>query len=374
MEHQGHILDASTAALWRMDAQRVGADPLYQPDLANGCDLLADAGTDSEAGLISRAMLGTNHMARVAPDSKLDALAAVLAGGAFTFESWINIAVIPETDGGGTLFVFGDPGEGRRPLYVDAFGGELSGSLTAEWWDDGLGEYWHDSAYDLPELAAGSWVHVAIRVRPTEPGIGSVDLFLNGQVKYTWDGVLLQAGTGTVPSLMVGESFDGLIDDTRISSIARTDAEIIESYQRGMGIVPEPSAPDPILTPENVVQPTGRNLLLGSDGDLVISKGQLQLVPKLESIAQAVQCRLRLFQGEWFLDTSIGVPYLQQVFVKGPNLPLVRSLLRKTILETPGVRAVQSLTFDFDRASRNGSGTFTASTDLGLLENQPITL
>lgn len=52
------------------------------------------------------------------------------------------------------------------------------------------------------------------------------------------------------------------------------------------------------------------------------------------AVAQAVLTRLQLWQGEWFLDTSDGTPYLQGVLGHHTNYDLE---IQARILGTPGV-------------------------------------
>lgn len=71
--------------------------------------------------------------------------------------------------------------------------------------------------------------------------------------------------------------------------------------------------------------------------DLLIKNGDLQLVSGGDQIAQHLKIRLWLFQGEIIFDTSLGVPYYSHILVKNPDIDIVESVLRETILETPGI-------------------------------------
>lgn len=46
-----------------------------------------------------------------------------------------------------------------------------------------------------------------------------------------------------------------------------------------------------------------------NDGDLVLTNGQLTLKDGPEECAIRVRNRLFTIRGEWFADTSIGIPY-----------------------------------------------------------------
>ena len=105
-------------------------------------------------------------------------------------------------------------------------------------------------------------------------------------------------------------------------------------------------------------------------GDLAVEAGRFVLIGGQESIAQHVGQRLRMFLGEWPFDTSLGFPYRQSVFVKNPNLSSIKALVRKHILATPGVREVTSVELALDPLTRKATGTYSAITDDGLLEQQ----
>lgn len=101
----------------------------------------------------------------------------------------------------------------------------------------------------------------------------------------------------------------------------------------------------------------------------MIEAGAFVLVSGRDAIAQAIENRLRTFRGEWFLDGSIGVPYLEQVLGrKQPNLAAVEQTLRSEILAVSGVTAITSFALTLDRATRALSGRFTAATEVGAVE------
>lgn len=101
------------------------------------------------------------------------------------------------------------------------------------------------------------------------------------------------------------------------------------------------------------------------DHDLRVVGGRLRFFDGKDSIAQKVKVRLKLFQGEWFLDQRVGFPYWQKVFVKNPDLRALRALYKSAILSSPGISGVSSL--DISLNDRNLSIEFDATTDDGQL-------
>lgn len=95
-------------------------------------------------------------------------------------------------------------------------------------------------------------------------------------------------------------------------------------------------------------------------GDLALSNNDLVLLDGIQAVAQHIRIRLRFFLGEWFLDSEVGLPYYQQILKKNPNENIVRSVLRKAILTTPGVQEISSFSFEFEGSTRVLTVNFVA--------------
>ncbi len=100
-------------------------------------------------------------------------------------------------------------------------------------------------------------------------------------------------------------------------------------------------------------------------GDLQITLGDFLIVSDGAEVAQAVKIRLRLVLGEWFLDNRLGTDYPGVVWVKGPDLMEVEALLRRTILETPGMATLTAYSQAFTTSTRSLSVTFAGTTEDG---------
>lgn len=102
------------------------------------------------------------------------------------------------------------------------------------------------------------------------------------------------------------------------------------------------------------------DFLQDADGDLVIQNGALVLFTDAQlEVAQRVTQRLRTFFGEWFLDTTVGVPWIQQIFQKGTNIGIIEALVKQAIVGTPGV--LQLTAFNMSLGSnRTATITFQA--------------
>lgn len=102
------------------------------------------------------------------------------------------------------------------------------------------------------------------------------------------------------------------------------------------------------------------------NGDLLVTNGKFTLVTDPASAgAQKLRNQFQIFLGEWFLDSRIGMPYYQEVFVKQPNLGVLAQLFRGVIINTPGVKSVDNLKVTFNNATRNANVAFNATWDDG---------
>lgn len=109
------------------------------------------------------------------------------------------------------------------------------------------------------------------------------------------------------------------------------------------------------------------DLELSEDGDLALDlMGATRLIGGAQRVRQQVEITLRAFFGEWFLDTSFGVPYLEEILTKSPDRASIEAVLRSRIVDVPGVTAVRRLDLEMDRTARALRVTFEAETAEGL--------
>ncbi|CAN0620561.1 conserved protein of unknown function [Burkholderia multivorans] len=104
---------------------------------------------------------------------------------------------------------------------------------------------------------------------------------------------------------------------------------------------------------------------LDADGDYVLGGGANDfLVNTPETVAQAVLTRLRLLRGEWFLDTTAGMPWSTEVLGKGTS-STYDAAIRECILGTTGVTEITSYSSTRDPDTRALSVTVTINTIYG---------
>lgn len=104
---------------------------------------------------------------------------------------------------------------------------------------------------------------------------------------------------------------------------------------------------------------------LDSSGDYTLGSGADFLKDSPETVAQAVRTRLQLWKGEWFIDTSDGTPYMQDVLGKRFQRSNPDSVIKQRILGTPGVTEITEYSSSFDGDNRAFSITATINTAYG---------
>jgi hypothetical protein len=110
------------------------------------------------------------------------------------------------------------------------------------------------------------------------------------------------------------------------------------------------------------------DIALDLSHDLDTSKLDLKLVNGAEQVRQQLLIKLKLWQGEWFLNTEFGTPYIQQILGKQLTLSGAIAALRKSILEVNDVQQITSFDYNFSNLTRLLSVNFTAVTPFGIIE------
>ena len=106
--------------------------------------------------------------------------------------------------------------------------------------------------------------------------------------------------------------------------------------------------------------------------DLVLQGNDLVLIDNAERIGQQIKITLQFWFEEWFLDTTQGIPYLEYICIKNPNLQHIRQIFREAIMSVPGVDSVTQLTLNVNAKERILTVNYTANTSAGLLTRREL--
>lgn len=83
------------------------------------------------------------------------------------------------------------------------------------------------------------------------------------------------------------------------------------------------------------------------------SVGNLAFVRDAEAVGQHAKQRLNTFEGEWFLDTAAGVPWLSEILGRSYDPELAESVVKSCLLLTDGIEEITAFSVRFNRALRN---------------------
>lgn len=109
---------------------------------------------------------------------------------------------------------------------------------------------------------------------------------------------------------------------------------------------------------------------LDANGDYTLGLPFLANSP--QCVAQAVSTRLKLWQGEWFLDVTDGTPWLQSILGRSQNPD---AYIKQRILGTPGVTAITAYSSTYVGATRKLTVSCTLSTLYGPVAFEtPVTI
>lgn len=106
--------------------------------------------------------------------------------------------------------------------------------------------------------------------------------------------------------------------------------------------------------------------------DIIVDKGELLLIDDKERIVQQAKIRLLIWHGEWFLDARKGVPYMERVLVKKPNLKHIRQLFMEQLASIDGVKRVTKLNLNLNAQARILTVIFELDTDYGIITKSEV--
>lgn len=106
--------------------------------------------------------------------------------------------------------------------------------------------------------------------------------------------------------------------------------------------------------------------------DLLIKDNNVLFIDNAERVAQQIKIQLLTFLGEWFLDVTHGVPYLEYILLKNPNFTLIREIFREQILEVTDVKSITELELEFDSKTRIMTLSYEADTTYGLITRKEM--
>ena len=104
------------------------------------------------------------------------------------------------------------------------------------------------------------------------------------------------------------------------------------------------------------------------DMDIGFIDGALPMVTGIDEVRQTLTNALSSFQGEWFLDLDLGMPYFQIILQKATSLSTIEAYFLEAISSVPGVLDIETFEMDFDEKTRVLDITTRVRTSDGVLD------
>lgn len=109
--------------------------------------------------------------------------------------------------------------------------------------------------------------------------------------------------------------------------------------------------------------------------DITAVGGKITLLNTVqEAVRQRLSVKFRTFQGEWFLDTTYGMPYRQQIIGKGLSQSERDALFIAEANADPDVNRIVYFNSTFDKLNRNYGVDFEVQVDDRLLRPTDVSL
>ena len=91
------------------------------------------------------------------------------------------------------------------------------------------------------------------------------------------------------------------------------------------------------------------------------SGGNIALATHPYAVAQDVACAIRTFLGEVYYDTTLGVPYNQELLNQSPTISEIIMSLNDAALTVPGVATANTTITSIENRQLKGTVQFTTS-------------
>ena len=114
-----------------------------------------------------------------------------------------------------------------------------------------------------------------------------------------------------------------------------------------------------------------RDLQLDSDGDLLLTAGDLSLVQGEDAIAQECRVALGLWAGEFPFDIEIGTKWQNLLSVKGITDAEIATEVRRVLFGVTGVVSVDNVAIARNTTARTAAITATVRADTGAVLTVP---
>jgi hypothetical protein len=109
---------------------------------------------------------------------------------------------------------------------------------------------------------------------------------------------------------------------------------------------------------------------LDDSGNRVLSGQDYGFANDSQAVKQGIQCNVRLFLAEYWLDQSLGVNWIGKILIRNASPAIVKSEIAAAISSTPDVTRVVNVAYSVDSQTRAGSIAYTVASTQGLIPGE----
>ena len=106
---------------------------------------------------------------------------------------------------------------------------------------------------------------------------------------------------------------------------------------------------------------------LDANWEPLFGNGQADFISDIDAVAQIIDQKLLLFQGEWVLDRTLGTPMFQSILGANRSVSAVVAILKGVILSAPYVTGVINVATNYNTVTRAFSFSCLAQTQFGTI-------
>lgn len=108
------------------------------------------------------------------------------------------------------------------------------------------------------------------------------------------------------------------------------------------------------------------DIKLNDDHDIYLDGNDLAVAEEEDIVVQRLRIGLQFLLGEWFLDNTLGIPYVQTIFQVGTNINDIYSIFQNAVLNTEGVETLNELILTPSSDNRSLSISFSVNENVTL--------
>lgn len=117
-----------------------------------------------------------------------------------------------------------------------------------------------------------------------------------------------------------------------------------------------------------------KSFLLDENNNIKLVNNNFAFTTPEQYVTQKIKLILQGFQGEWFLDANMGIPYYTEILGKNKSLSNIEAIFIREITAIPEVLEILDFTMDLDTTERNLSISVEVRDNLNNVLNVEVSI